>query len=132
MSHITLTSRSVFNETQRFCHHHRKRGVYRLELSISSSTGKLKAAAGLGGTIKELVNRAFSYLKAQKNAFGIARGCDRKLGTSSDRIQRTSQHAGHHLDSDQQWYATLGACVPLGLFERTVERGYTTLERSRA
>ena len=51
-------------------------GLYRIEVSISSGTGKLKAAGGLSGSIKESVNRAFSHLKSQKNAFGIARECD--------------------------------------------------------
>jgi len=51
-------------------------GLYRIELSLSSGTGKLKAAGGLSGSIKESINRAFSYLKAQKNAFGIAREFD--------------------------------------------------------
>ncbi len=51
-------------------------GLYRIELSISTGTGKLKAAGGLSGSIKESINRAFAYLKAQKNAFGIAREMD--------------------------------------------------------
>ena len=51
-------------------------GLYRIELGLSAGTGKLKPAGGLSGTIKESINRAFSYLKAQKNAFGIAREFD--------------------------------------------------------
>jgi len=51
-------------------------GLYRIELSISSGTGKLKAAGGLSGNLKESINRAFSYLRSQKNAFGIARELD--------------------------------------------------------
>ena len=51
-------------------------GLYRIELSISSGTGKLKAAGGLSGNIKESINRAFSYLKSQKNSFSIAREFD--------------------------------------------------------
>jgi ATP-dependent Lon protease len=51
-------------------------GLYRIELSISSGTGKLKAAGGISGSIKESINRSFSYLKAQKNAFSIARELD--------------------------------------------------------
>ena len=51
-------------------------GLYRIELSISSGTGKLKAAGGLSGSIKESINRSFSYLKSQKSAFGIAREFD--------------------------------------------------------
>lgn len=48
-------------------------GLYRLEVSISSGTGKLKAAGGLSGNIKESINRSFSFLKARKSDFGIAR-----------------------------------------------------------
>ena len=51
-------------------------GLYRIEVSISSGTGKLKAAGGLHGSIKESINRSFSYLKSQKNAFSIAREFD--------------------------------------------------------
>jgi len=51
-------------------------GLYRIELSISSGTGKLKPAGGLSGSIKESINRAFSYLMAQKSTFGIAREFD--------------------------------------------------------
>ncbi|MES9819571.1 MAG: protease Lon-related BREX system protein BrxL [Candidatus Thiodiazotropha sp.] len=51
-------------------------GLYRIEVNISSGTGKLKAAGGLSGNIKESINRAFSYLKSQKNAFSIAREFD--------------------------------------------------------
>ncbi len=51
-------------------------GLYRIEVSISSGTGKLKAAGGLSGSIKESINRAFSYLKSQKNSFSIAREFD--------------------------------------------------------
>ena len=40
-------------------------GLYRIEVSISSGTGKLTAAGGLSGNIQESINRAFSYLKSQ-------------------------------------------------------------------
>ena len=51
-------------------------GLYRLDVSISSGTGKLKPAGGVSGMLKEPVGRAFSYLKANKNAFGVARELD--------------------------------------------------------
>jgi len=51
-------------------------GLYRIEVSISAGTGKLKAAGGLSGSIKESISRAFSYLTSQKNAFSIAREFD--------------------------------------------------------
>jgi len=51
-------------------------GLYRLEVSLSVGTGKLKPAGGLSGTMRESVQRAFSYLLAQKAAFGVAREVD--------------------------------------------------------
>lgn len=48
-------------------------GLFRVEVSISSGTGKLKAAGGLSGSIKESINRAFGYLQGHKNEFGVAR-----------------------------------------------------------
>ena len=51
-------------------------GLYRIEVSISSGTGKLKPAGGVTGSIKESINRAFSHLKSQKSNFGISREID--------------------------------------------------------
>jgi ATP-dependent Lon protease len=48
-------------------------GLYRLEVSISSGTGKLKMAGGISGAMKESVQRAFSYIQAKKSEFAIAR-----------------------------------------------------------
>ncbi len=51
-------------------------GLYRIEVSLSSGSGKLKAAGGIAGTTKESINRAFSYLLANKTAFGVGREVD--------------------------------------------------------
>lgn len=51
-------------------------GLYRVEVTLSSGTGKLKPAGGLSGDMKESVARAFSYLLANKTAFGVAREVD--------------------------------------------------------
>lgn len=51
-------------------------GLYRLEVSLSAGTGKLKLAGGVSGEMKESINRAFSCLKSQKNAFGVGREVD--------------------------------------------------------
>ena len=48
-------------------------GLYRMEVSVSSGTGKLKMAGGISGAMKESVQRAFSYVQAKKSEFGIAR-----------------------------------------------------------
>jgi len=51
-------------------------GLYRVEVSLSSGTGKLKPAGGISGDLKESINRAFSHLLANKSAFGVAREVD--------------------------------------------------------
>lgn len=51
-------------------------GLYRLELSVSSGTGKLKAAGGIGGATRESIQRAFSYLLSNKSQLGLARELD--------------------------------------------------------
>jgi ATP-dependent Lon protease len=48
-------------------------GLYRLEVSVSSGTGKLKMAGGIAGAMKESVQRAFSYVQAKKTELGVAR-----------------------------------------------------------
>ena len=51
-------------------------GMYRLEITVSSGTGKLRPAGGMSGTMKESINRAYSYLLANKGTFGVAREVD--------------------------------------------------------
>ncbi|MBK1643070.1 TIGR02688 family protein [Thiocapsa imhoffii] len=51
-------------------------GLYRVEITLSSGTGKLKFAGGVSGSMKESVNRAFSFLSASKTAFGVPREMD--------------------------------------------------------
>lgn len=51
-------------------------GLFRVEVSISGGTGKLKMAGGANGSTKESFTRAFSYLQSNKTALGIARDCD--------------------------------------------------------
>ncbi len=51
-------------------------GLYRVEVSVSTGTGKLKAAGGVTGRTKESVQRAFSYVQAKKSELGIARELD--------------------------------------------------------
>ena len=51
-------------------------GLYRLEVSVSSGTGKLKMAGGVVGRDEGVDQRAFSYLQAKKSELGIARDLD--------------------------------------------------------
>ena len=51
-------------------------GMYRIEISVSSGTGKLRPAGGFSGAMKESINRAFSYLLANKGPFGVGREVD--------------------------------------------------------
>jgi ATP-dependent Lon protease len=51
-------------------------GFYRIEVSVSSGTGRLKMAGGVAGAMKESVQRAFSYIQSKKSDLGIARDLD--------------------------------------------------------
>ncbi|WP_438006156.1 protease Lon-related BREX system protein BrxL [Sorangium sp. So ce321] len=51
-------------------------GLYRVEVSVSGGTGKLKMAGGVAGAMKESVQRAFSYVQAKKSDLGLARELD--------------------------------------------------------
>jgi ATP-dependent Lon protease len=51
-------------------------GLYRLEVTPANGSGKLKPAGGVKGAMKESIQRAFSFLQANKNAFGIGREMD--------------------------------------------------------
>jgi ATP-dependent Lon protease len=51
-------------------------GLFRIEVSTSAGTSKLKAAGGLSGVTKESINRAFNYLLSRKMEFGIGREVD--------------------------------------------------------
>jgi ATP-dependent Lon protease len=49
-----------------------KVGLYRIEVGISSGTGKLKLAGGLHNQMKESAQRAFAFLQGHKVPMGIA------------------------------------------------------------
>ncbi|WP_052319348.1 protease Lon-related BREX system protein BrxL [Burkholderia sp. A9] len=51
-------------------------GLYRMEVSMSNGTGKLRLAGGISGAMKESVQRAFSFLQTKKSELGIARDFD--------------------------------------------------------
>jgi ATP-dependent Lon protease len=51
-------------------------GLFRVEVTLSSGTGKLKAAGGVSGPIRESIARAFAYLESKKGELGVARGVD--------------------------------------------------------
>src|SRR5580704_174466 len=51
-------------------------GLYRVEVSLSNGTGKLKLAGGVAGAMKESVQRAFGYLQTKKSDLGISRDLD--------------------------------------------------------
>ena len=53
-----------------------KVGLYRIEISSSGGTGKLKIAGGVQGSMKESIQRAFSYLQSHKVEMGIAHEFD--------------------------------------------------------
>jgi ATP-dependent Lon protease len=49
-----------------------KVGLYRIEVGVSSGTGKLKLAGGVESRMKESAQRAFAFLQGHKVAMGIA------------------------------------------------------------
>jgi ATP-dependent Lon protease len=51
-------------------------GLYRLEVSLATGSGKIKLAGGVSGAMKESIQRSFSYLQAKKSELGIARELD--------------------------------------------------------
>jgi ATP-dependent Lon protease len=51
-------------------------GLYRVEVTLSSGTGKLKLAGGVSGAMKESIGRAFSYMQANKTQFSVGREVD--------------------------------------------------------
>jgi ATP-dependent Lon protease len=51
-------------------------GMFRIEVSVASGTGKLKLAGGVSGAMKESVQRAFAYMQSNKSEFGIGRDLD--------------------------------------------------------
>ncbi len=51
-------------------------GLFRIEVAVSNGTGKLKLAGGVSGSIKESVQRGFSYAQAKRAELGIARDLD--------------------------------------------------------
>ena len=51
-------------------------GMFRIEVSVSGGTGKLKTAGGVRGPMKESVQRAFAYMKSNKADLGIGRDLD--------------------------------------------------------
>ena len=51
-------------------------GLYRIEVTTSNGTGKLRPAGTLRGLIRESVQRAFGYLQSNQTAFGVASTLD--------------------------------------------------------
>ncbi|MCK1365188.1 protease Lon-related BREX system protein BrxL [Bradyrhizobium sp. 62] len=51
-------------------------GMYRIEVSVASGSGKLRTAGGISGVTKESIGRAFSYMLAKKGELSIARELD--------------------------------------------------------
>lgn len=47
--------------------------LYRIEVGMSAGTGKLRAAGGIAGPIRESLQRAFAYLQGRKVELGLGR-----------------------------------------------------------
>src|SRR3954447_16746186 len=51
-------------------------GLFRIEVSVGSGTGKAKTAGGVSSAMKEAIQRAFVFLSSKKVELGIARELD--------------------------------------------------------
>lgn len=51
-------------------------GIFRIEVGVSTGTGRLKTAGGLSRDMLESVNRAFAFLKGQKVELGVGKELD--------------------------------------------------------
>jgi len=70
-----------------------KVGLYRLEVTVTSGTGKLKTPAGLDKSLKESLNRAFSYLMNVKDRLGLS-----DLLNQKDIVAEAIDLSGGHID----------------------------------
>ena len=61
-------------------------GVYRVEVSVSSGSGKLKMAGGVSGLVKESINRAFSYMLTKRRIFPSSTNSTFPISTSRSSI----------------------------------------------
>lgn len=53
-----------------------KVGLYRIEVGMSAGTGKLKFRGGIAGSMKDSIQRAFSYIESHKVQMGIGQEFD--------------------------------------------------------
>lgn len=51
-------------------------GLFRIEVSVSSGTGKLKLAGGVAGAMKESIQRAFGFIQTKKHELSIGHELD--------------------------------------------------------
>lgn len=54
----------------------RRAGIYRVEVSISGGTGKLRLSGGMDRALREACQRAFSYVQTHKGELGLGREVD--------------------------------------------------------
>jgi ATP-dependent Lon protease len=54
----------------------RKVGIYRIEVTTATGTGKLKCSGGMDQVLKQACERAFSYMKTHKGELGLGRDID--------------------------------------------------------
>lgn len=54
----------------------RRAGIYRMEVSVSGGTGKLRLSGGMDRALREACQRAFSYVQTHKGELGLGREVD--------------------------------------------------------
>ena len=70
-------------------------GLFRIETSVASGSGRVKWAGGISGSTKESIARASSYLQANKTSLGIARELD-----TSDIHVEVVDLLGNHVEAE--------------------------------
>jgi predicted ATP-dependent Lon-type protease len=72
-------------------------GMYHVEVSVASGSGKLRTAGGVSGATKESIGRAFSYVLAKKGrALDCARAGRIRSARRSDRLDEQSRLWGSY------------------------------------
>jgi ATP-dependent Lon protease len=83
-------------------------GLYRLEVTLAPGSGKLKTAGGISGTMKESVQRAFTFLASKKTELGFFQDLD-----THDFVVEAIDLLGNHVEADIGVAFFVAACSAL-------------------
>lgn len=83
-------------------------GLYRIEVTLAPGTGKLKTAGGISGTMKESVQRGFTFLASKKTELGFFQELD-----THDFVVEAIDLLGNHVEADIGVAFFVAACSAL-------------------